>query len=209
MRISLSALALVPTLLLAAPQPLTIYTSPVSSTSNTPATLLTLNYDPTTLSAEILSYNPPKDIPSGDPKATSSPLTRIFLNNPSSSPSVATSILSFSPTYQKTLILHVDDAGEIYHIGFATSGRGVQSPPNKAGNGENDHSAAEDEILVEVVKKGVGPQVHFNKPVVLNKEGKVEGKEPEKSFIQKYWWAIALFLLIQLVAGGGGGDEKK
>ncbi|KAF1987028.1 hypothetical protein K402DRAFT_403949 [Aulographum hederae CBS 113979] len=57
-----------------------------------------------------------------------------------------------------------------------------------------------------VVRMVEGPKPFLNRPVVLTPEGKVPGgeKEEQKSFLQKYWWAIALFLVIQVVAGGGG-----
>jgi len=64
------------------------------------------------------------------------------------------------------------------------------------------------ELEVEVVKMVVGPSPVLNRPVVLNAEGKVDTGTPEdqRSFLQKYWWAIAIFLLVQLVIGGGGGE---
>ncbi|KAJ9649466.1 hypothetical protein H2199_000241 [Coniosporium tulheliwenetii] len=49
-----------------------------------------------------------------------------------------------------------------------------------------------------------GPRPVLNRPVVLNKEGKVEEAKEEKTFLQKYWWAIGLFILVQVLAGGGG-----
>jgi hypothetical protein len=96
------------------------------------------------------------------------------------------SAASFSDQYHKKFIIHVDEKGEPFHVGFGTSAKG-----------------SGDEVEVEIKKRNVGPKPILNKPIVLNAEGKLEGKEPEKSFLQKYWWALALFLVVQLVAGGG------
>ncbi|KAH0126111.1 hypothetical protein KCU67_g17495, partial [Aureobasidium melanogenum] len=58
-------------------------------------------------------------------------------------------------------------------------------------------------LAVEIVPLRQGPQVAFDKPIVVNQQGEQEDKEPEKTFLQKYWWAIGLFLLVQVVMGGG------
>jgi len=99
-----------------------------------------------------------------------------------------TSAASFADEYKKKFILHVDERGEVYHIGFRTAGRSTGS---------------DSEVEIEVSQRAKGPQPSLNKPIVLNAEGKLEGKEPEKTFLQKYWWAILLFLAVQLLAGGG------
>ncbi|KAF1999996.1 hypothetical protein P154DRAFT_392724, partial [Amniculicola lignicola CBS 123094] len=105
---------------------------------------------------------------------------------------VVTSAASFDTKFSQKFTLHVDEKGEVYHVGFGTSLRN----PSAKGTGH-------EEVVVEIVKREVGSKPVLNRPVVLNAEGKLEDKEPEKSFLQKYWWAIALFILVQLVAGGG------
>jgi len=62
------------------------------------------------------------------------------------------------------------------------------------------------ELVVEVVPMRIGSQPLLNSPVVLTPEGKVAtpGEGENKSFLQKYWWAIALFFILQVVIGGGG-----
>lgn len=57
-----------------------------------------------------------------------------------------------------------------------------------------------------VVVTSAGKQPDLNKPVVLSPEGRKVQPEAEKSFLQKYWWAIAIGAV--LVMGGGGGDGK-
>lgn len=78
-------------------------------------------------------------------------------------------------------------------------------------------------MSVEVVPMKAGATVHLNKPILLTAEGKVEGQPEEKTFLQKYvqirslvaihddadsinryWWAIGLFLVFQVAMGGGG-----
>ncbi|KAF2205008.1 hypothetical protein GQ43DRAFT_344654, partial [Delitschia confertaspora ATCC 74209] len=106
---------------------------------------------------------------------------------------ILTSASTFTPSYKKKFLLHVDEKGEVYHIGLSTSARAQRSE-------------TEDEVEVEVVRRGAGPRPVLNKPVVLNREGRVEGKEVEKTFLQKYWWALLLFVAVQFLVGGG--DEK-
>lgn len=55
-----------------------------------------------------------------------------------------------------------------------------------------------------VVTMAPGKQVELNKPVVLSPEGKKVVLE-EKSFLQKYWWVLAIGLIMLL---SGGGAEK-
>ncbi|KAF2457891.1 hypothetical protein BDY21DRAFT_343079 [Lineolata rhizophorae] len=59
-------------------------------------------------------------------------------------------------------------------------------------------------IEVRVVRVADGPKPVLNRPVVVRPDGKVEGKEEEKTFLQKYWWMIAIFIVLQIVIGGGG-----
>ncbi|KAF2738168.1 hypothetical protein EJ04DRAFT_509836 [Polyplosphaeria fusca] len=157
-----------------------------SSPIPSPLPLATIDYDATTSTGTVVSYTPPTGSYSPDR------LVRVGLLDPKTSQwrGVVTSSLSFQDKYKKRLLVHVDEKGDVFHIGFGTSTRGV--------------NPEDVEVEVEVVKRGIGPTPALNKPVVLNADGKVEGKEQEKTFLQKYWWAIALFLAVQLLAGGGG-----
>lgn len=147
-----------------------------------PIPLAQIDYDASTSTGSLVSYTPPTG------SYTPDHLLRIGLSDPKTESwrGVVASAASFAEQYKKKFVIHVDDRGVPYHVGFGTSSRG-KGP----------------EVEIEVVKRSIGPQPALNKPIVLNDQGKLDTAEPEKSFIQKYWWAIALFILIQLVAGGG------
>ncbi|KAF2473263.1 uncharacterized protein BDR25DRAFT_332886 [Lindgomyces ingoldianus] len=148
----------------------------------TPIPVAQIDYDASTSTGTLSSYTPPTG--SYSPEH----LLRIGLSDSKSGHwrGVVTSAASFGDEYKKKFTIHIDEKGEVYHVGFGTSAR-----------------AKGEEVEVEVVKRASGPKPILNKPVVLNAEGKLEEKEPEKSFLQKYWWAIALFLAVQFLAGGG------
>jgi len=82
-----------------------------------------------------------------------------------------TDATSFTDQYKKKFILHVDDNGQVYHLGLSTDVR-----TNKENNAE---------VEVELVQRGVGPKPTLNVPVKLNAEGKLGSTEPEKTFLQK------------------------
>ncbi|KAF2660478.1 hypothetical protein K491DRAFT_60552 [Lophiostoma macrostomum CBS 122681] len=152
--------------------------SPVPS----PTPLAHIEYDAGTAIGSLSSYTPPTG--SYSPEH----LLRIGLTDKTSGHwrGVLTSAASFEEQYKKKFTIHVDENGEPYHIGLGTSARG-----------------AGDEVEVEVLKKTAGPQPALNKPIVLNEQGKIATEEPQKTFLQKYWWVVGLFVLIQIVAGGG------
>ncbi|KAF1953640.1 hypothetical protein CC80DRAFT_142919 [Byssothecium circinans] len=159
-------------------------TIPKSSVVPSPVPLAQLDYDVETATGTVTSYTPPQG------SYSSEHFVRVGLHDPKTKSwkGVVTSAASFAEQYKQKFVVHVDEKGEVYHVGFSASAKG---------NGGDKK-----EVDVEVVKKGAGPKPVLNKPVVLNAEGKIESKEPEKSFLQKYWWAIGLFLLVQVVAGG-------
>jgi hypothetical protein len=151
---------------------ITIYTNPLhrdpshsASPIPSPTPLATVSYDAATASASLVSYHPP----TGSYKP--SHIIRVGLFDPDSQEwkGVVTSAASFADEYRKRFILHVDDRGEVYHVGFGTGGR----------------STGGNEVEIEVAPRAKGPQPSLNKPIVLNAEGKLEGKEPEKTFLQK------------------------
>ena len=113
----------------------------------------------------------------------------------------------------KKLQLLLNEQGDVYHIGFKSS----DLPSSSKGGSKKD------DMSVEVVPMKAGATVHLNKPILLTAEGKVEGQPEEKTFLQKYvqirslvaihddadsinryWWAIGLFLVFQVAMGGGG-----
>ncbi|EGP89613.1 uncharacterized protein MYCGRDRAFT_69277 [Zymoseptoria tritici IPO323] len=152
-----------------------------------PQTLAQVSY--TSTNASVKSYNAPAFTSQDD-------IVRVGFYHASGSWSgIATSASNFAADIPKTLQLHVGPDGELYHIGFKTA------PGVSQGKG-----AGKSDLTVEVVPMKKGPVPALNKPVVLSADGKEEGKEPEKTFLQKYWWAIALFLVFQLVVGGTKGE---
>lgn len=89
---------------------------------------------------------------------------------------VATSAANFAPGRQPKLRLQLDARGQVYHVGFSAS-------PLIGKTSGTSHPA---ELKVELVEQQAGPLPHLNKPIVVDAEGKVDdGKEPEKSFLQK------------------------
>lgn len=159
---------------LAVASTVTIYTQSLPSGERSsaalpaPAPIAQIDYDASTFAASLTSYNPPTGA------YTSQHLLRIgLLDTPTNKwKGVVTSAASFADEYRKKFVLHVDERGEIYHVGFGTSGRG------KSSTEDND-------VEIEIVTRVKGAQPALNKPVILNAEGKIEGKEPEKTFLQK------------------------
>ncbi|KAK7512555.1 uncharacterized protein IWZ02DRAFT_408842 [Phyllosticta citriasiana] len=163
---------------------LTVFAWPLGEGKAQPQPLAKLSYHAANASAALLSWTPPTS-----PSDLSS-LVRIGLSSDSSSSSILTSAAALTPYYKKTLVLHAAPTGDVVF----TVGLGAVPRTNEADE--------EVDVRVERVKKGPAPVL--NKPVVLDESGKVAGQEePQKTFLQKYWWAIALFLVLQVVAGGG------
>ena len=143
-----------------------IFAWPLSASKS--STLAKISYNST--AATVKSFNAPK-IPPGDD------VVRIGFYHPSGSWSgVATAAENLSEGKNKKLLLHLNTQGQLYHVGFKASEQGSST---KTGKGK-------DGLDVEVVKMNQGPTPHLNKPVVLNEQGQVDAKEPEKTFLQKY-----------------------
>jgi hypothetical protein len=173
----LSRLLLLP---VAVASSVTLYVSSVPTSSDTAVVssaipLAQIEYDADQPVGTLASYTPPTGSYSSDH------LLRIGLTDPKSGSwrGIVTSAASFSEQYHKKFVIHVDEKGEPYHVGFGTSAK-------KAG----------EEVEVEIVKRSVGPKPVLNKPIVLNAEGKLESTVPEKSFLQK---CVALFAIISEV----------
>jgi len=111
---------------------------------------------------------------------------------------IATSASNFAEGKDQKLQLLLNSEGEVYHVGFKAE------DASKASSGSGKESK-KDGLSVEVVPMNAGPQVHLNKPVVVNPDGKVGGEEEQKSFLQKYGlllvrchgvWLLIVFLQI-------------
>jgi hypothetical protein len=143
-----------------------VFAWPLSASKS--QTLARISYNTTT--ATLKSYNPPL-IPADDR------IVRIGFNHGTSDgwSGIATSASNFAEGKYKTLQLLLNAQGEVYHVGFSASDLGSSSA---SGSGK-------DGLIMEVVPMKVGPLVHLNKPVVLNAQGTLDDKEPEKTFLQK------------------------
>jgi hypothetical protein len=148
----------------------TLYVSSVAASEGTAVIpsaipLAQIEYDADQSVGTLASYTPPTGSYSDDH------LLRVGITDPKTGSwrGIVTSAASFADQYHKKFIVHVDEKGEPYHVGFGTSAKG-----------------AGEEAEVEIVKRNPGPKPVLNKPIVLNAEGKLESKEPEKTFLQKY-----------------------
>jgi hypothetical protein len=164
---------------LAVASSVTLYVSsvPVSDTTAiipSPIPLAQIEYDVDQSVGTLSSYTPPTGSYGSDH------LLRIGLSDPKSGSwrGIVTSAASFADQYHKKFIIHVDEKGEPYHVGFGTCAK-------KQG----------EEVEVEIVKRSAGPQPMLNKPIVLNAEGKIDVKEPEKGFLQKYASVLYYYVL--------------
>lgn len=162
-----------------------IFAWPLSASKS--QTLAKLSYNPE--EATVLSYKP-LALPAGEE------IVRIGFHHPTTGSwsGIATSAANFAEGKDKKIQLLLNEQGEVYHVGFKTS-----NWPTSAKGGSK-----KDEMSVEVVPMKPASTIHLNKPVVLNADGKLAGQPEEKTFLQKYWWAIGLFLVFQLAMGGGG-----
>ncbi|KAI5249179.1 hypothetical protein E4T42_05344 [Aureobasidium subglaciale] len=151
-------------------------------TAPAPLPFAKVSYSWPSLNATVDSYTAPA--------VRSDETVRVGVHRADDWVGIATSGANFGATKNPALRLFVDSEGNVWHVGFSTAAV----------------KASEGSLAVEIVPLHQGPQVAFDKPIVVNQQGEPEAKEPEKSFLQKYWWAIGLFILVQVVMGGG--DSK-
>jgi hypothetical protein len=123
---------------------------------------------------------------------------------------ILTSPVNFAASKDKKIVLHVNRDGEAYHVGFKASELATN---NKMSNKDGD-------LSVEVVQIRMGPTPHLNRPVVVNPDGSMPQKEPEKTFFQKYVSSFALglersdLIFLQILVGycwiraAAGGHER-
>lgn len=151
-------------------QTVSVFAWPIGS--STPQQLAQITYGYPSLNYSIKSYKSPS-------LSDASDVVRVGFYRSGKEGAwsgVATSSVNFGSDRQKKLRLHLDAHGDVYHVGFSATPL----------IGKGDGSPQTEELKVELVEQQPGPQPHLNKPVVVNAEGKVdEGKEPEKSFLQK------------------------
>lgn len=148
----------------------TIYVSSVPTNSlsaaiiPSPIPLVQISYDADQTTGTVTSYTPPQGSYASDH------LLRIGLLDTKTDAwrGVLTSAASFAEHHKKKFVVHVDDNGNPYHVGFGVT-----------------EKETGEELEVEIVRKEAGPRPVLNKPIVLNADGKIDTKEPEKTFIQK------------------------
>ena len=131
------------------------------STASSPLTLAKVSYSWPALNATVDSYTAPA--------VTSDELVRVGVHRAGDWVGVSTPGANFDASKKPALRLFVDSTGDVWHVGFSTA-------PGKSADGS---------LAVEVVPLRQGPQVAFDKPIVVNQQGEPETKEPEKSFLQK------------------------
>lgn len=147
-----------------------VYIQPFG-TSAKPKPLGEVSYDLASLeTASVISYEPP-EIPEGVDHV------RIGLYDTRSkswlSGTTLASIDNFNKGYAPTLLLSVDQRGEVLSV----TCKGVKIDAGQT----RDFGP---QALVLPQSKGKQPEL--NKPIVLSQEGKMVQEEPPKSFLQKY-----------------------
>ncbi|KAK6600904.1 hypothetical protein H4I95_07886 [Botrytis cinerea] len=166
----------------------TIYIQPLLSDSAYP--LASISYNPSTLSASLVSYDPPTDLLpeiSSSPESDSGifdPATAIFKSSTS-----LLSLTNFEKGYRPTILLTLDSQG-------AVLGVTIKSGVIDAGATRDFAPKVEIRRIVEGKEPVLGPKV------VLSKEGKLEKEVPEKTFLQKYWWVLLGAAMLTLTSGG-------
>ncbi|KAK4455005.1 hypothetical protein QBC34DRAFT_391287 [Podospora aff. communis PSN243] len=177
-----------------------VFIQPISASEAAPALLIEISHDipeattdptqPPQISTEILSYEAP-ELPE-DAK-----LVRIgAYDNKAARWTSSTTVMSvenFGKGYSPHFVLTLDANGKDL-IGVACRGVRVDAGYTRDFGPQ-----------VKVVVTGRGKQPELNKPVVLSPEGKKVVPE-EKTWLQKYWWVLAIGMFLAM--SGGGGDGK-
>jgi hypothetical protein len=148
----------------------TVSIQPISSTPQIPATpLAEIKYNPSTLSAEIISFEAP-ELPA------ETKLVRIGVWDPAAatwkSSTTTTSAESFARGFRPTLVISLDAQGGV--LGVAVKSGAIDA-------GQTRDFAPK--VVLRQTAKGKLPEL--NRPVVLSKEGKLEQPAEEKTFFQK------------------------
>jgi len=156
----------------------TVEAWPLSSAKSQP--LAQISFDSTSKYTKVNTFTPPKQ------PLTAEELVRVGFHDSADSKwrGVVTSAASFDPQYQQKLHLHLDEDGKVWHIAIST----IPKPAPTKGqmvNGKRQPAQEAPQLVVEILPNMPAPSPILNRPIVLNAQGKVEGKEPEKSLLQK------------------------
>ncbi|POS84409.1 hypothetical protein EPUL_003987, partial [Erysiphe pulchra] len=153
-----------------------------------PTKLATISYDSFTFDTEFSSYEAPilSELLSEDHPEANIKYFRVGIYDVTTaswtSSTTLTSVETFAKGYSPTFTINFNREGIIDSVS-------VKSHKIDAG------ATRDFGPKIKVMRMFKGPKPYLNKPVIL-KEGKVEVPEPEKSFLQKYWWLIAAVLMV-------------
>lgn len=178
-------------------QSVDIFYQRIKSLPNDKSSLLaSVRYNISSLESTVLSYSPPAVSDTTTEPGVSHPLLRISTNTPDGSTTV-TGLSTFNPTYAQTLILHLREDDLVL---AASLSAGPHAPPPPI----SQDPKAYVKVVVIRPQPGPAPKLNVRKPVVVGADGKEIPQEPEveKTFFQKYWWALALVAVLALAGGG-------
>jgi hypothetical protein len=147
----------------------TIYIQAVDSSSSPAIPLAEIKYNPSTLDAELVSFDAPEFPP--DTKLARIGIYDVAAQSWKSSTSM-TSMDSFARGFRPTLVLSLDAQGGVL---------GVMCKSGKIDAGQTRDFGPK----VMLRKMARGKQPELNKPVVLSKDGKVAEPVVEKTFLQQ------------------------
>lgn len=155
----------------------TVWAWPFSSPS--PQELAKISFDAQAMTTTVLEYKQPRFSESIDSAI------RVGLYDVETTQwrGVLTAAASFDTALQQQIILLLDGSGDVYHLAFGGAARPAKSTNAKTSGGVFADSGP---LKVTLERPTPGPRVQLNKPVKISKEGKVDEKEPEKGFLQKY-----------------------
>jgi len=159
----------------------TVWAWPFSSPS--PQELAKVSYDAQAMTATVIEYKQP-----GFSDSTGAAI-RVGLYDVETTQwrGVLTAAASFDKALQQQLILLLDDSGDVYHLAFGGAAQPTKSSKiSTTAKTSADALADRGPLKVTLERPTPGPRVQLNKPVKVSKEGKVDEKEPEKGFLQKY-----------------------
>ncbi len=174
-------------------QPVHVFYQPLSSTKSSP--LASIHFNVSSLESRVSSYTPPAAGDATTKPETSHPLFRISTNSVGDSTTIS-SLSTFNPTYMQTVALHLNDDGLVCAASFSADP--LIPPPT------SNTPTANLKVTLLPPNPGPTPKLNSRKPVVVGSDGKEIAQEPqvEKSFFQKYWWALALVAVLALTGGG-------
>ncbi|KAL2265674.1 hypothetical protein VTJ83DRAFT_6774 [Remersonia thermophila] len=171
--------------------------------------------------AEVVNYASP-DLPDGDDKLVRVGVYDAARSRWVSSTSVA-AVGNFAKGYAPHFVITLDDDDDDNDDDGTPQSRGEKT---KSKNKEEKRSSTAPNVLGVTVRgvaidagvtRDFGPQAVVartkpgvqptpGKPIVLSPEGKKMVEQGERTFLQKYWWAIAIAAFLVLGGGGEGGQ---